>query len=58
MQLKVNISGIQFFLLVLFIILKVVGVFTWSWLWVLTPLWLPFVLFFGFLFLCVIGVYK
>lgn len=24
-----------------FIILKLVGVIEWSWLWVLTPIWLP-----------------
>lgn len=26
---------------VLFIILKLTGVTTWSWFWVLSPLWLP-----------------
>lgn len=24
-----------------FIVLKLVGVIEWSWLWVLTPIWLP-----------------
>lgn len=27
---------------VLFIILKLTGVTTWGWVWVLSPLWLPF----------------
>lgn len=27
-------------LLVVFIILKLVGVIAWSWLWVLSPLWI------------------
>lgn len=28
-----------------FIILKLCGVIQWSWLWVLAPFWIPFVLF-------------
>lgn len=28
-------------LLAIFVALKLVGVLTWSWLWVLSPLWLP-----------------
>lgn len=37
-------SGIGFsgLLTVLFIALKLTGVITWSWLWVLSPFWLPF----------------
>ena len=31
-------------LLVLFIGLKLGGVINWSWLWVLSPLWIPVVL--------------
>lgn len=31
-------------LAVLFIALKLTGHITWSWLWVLAPLWAPFVL--------------
>lgn len=27
-----------------FIVLKLVGVISWSWVWVLAPLWVPFVL--------------
>lgn len=29
-------------LLILFIALKLIGVITWSWVWVLSPLWIPF----------------
>ena len=32
--------GLAGVLLVVFIILKLVGVITWSWLWVLSPLWI------------------
>ena len=39
-------SGIGFsgLLAVLFITLKLTGVITWSWLWVLAPIWIPFVI--------------
>lgn len=33
---------------VIFIVFKLMGLFTVSWLWVLAPLWLPPVLVFGF----------
>ena len=38
-------SGIGFsgLLAILFIALKLTGVITWSWLWVLAPIWIPFV---------------
>lgn len=29
---------------IVFIILKLVGVITWSWLWVLCPFWIPIVI--------------
>ena len=28
-------------LLIVFVILRLVGVISWSWWWVLSPLWLP-----------------
>ncbi|MFW6122494.1 MAG: hypothetical protein ACOC80_16560 [Petrotogales bacterium] len=31
-----------FFLTILFIGLKLTGHITWSWLWVLSPIWIPF----------------
>ena len=31
--------------LTVFVTLKLTGVIEWSWLWVLSPLWLPIVLF-------------
>ena len=41
---KSNVSrggmGLAGVLLVVFIVLKLVGVITWSWLWVLSPLWI------------------
>lgn len=39
----VNKSGVGFcgLLTLVFIILKLCNVITWSWLWVLAPLWIP-----------------
>ena len=37
-----NSSGIGFcgLLTIVFIVLKLVGVISWSWLWVLSPIWI------------------
>jgi len=39
-------SGISFvgLLTIVFIVLKLIGKITWSWLWVLSPLWMSIVL--------------
>jgi len=34
-------SGFCGFLAIAFIVLKLVGVISWSWWWVLAPLWIP-----------------
>ena len=36
-------KGIGFLglLAIVFIVLKILKVITWSWIWVLTPIWLP-----------------
>lgn len=31
-------------LLVVFVVLKLVGVINWSWLWVLSPLWIGWII--------------
>ena len=31
-------------LLLVFIVLKLTGVIAWSWVWVLAPLWIPFII--------------
>lgn len=42
---NVNISGLfSTLLLIAFIVLKLCHVIEWSWLWVLSPLWIPLVL--------------
>jgi hypothetical protein len=39
-------GGIGFFglLAIVFIVLKLTGYITWSWLWVLAPIWIPFII--------------
>lgn len=34
--------GVDMVLLIVFIVLKLVGVINWSWWWVLSPLWISF----------------
>jgi hypothetical protein len=50
-------SGVGFcgLLTVLFIGLKLTNHIDWSWIWVLSPLWIPWVLFFGVLAVFGIG---
>lgn len=44
----INISP-AFILALLFATLKVSGLITWSWWWVLSPLWIPWVIAFAFM---------
>ena len=39
-------SGISFIglLTIVFVVLKLLGVITWSWVWVLSPIWITLVL--------------
>jgi hypothetical protein len=56
-EVVVRTNGIGFFglLAIVFITLKLTGYITWSWWWVLAPLWIPFAVVFGILFLVFIG---
>ena len=52
--------GIAGALGLIFIVLKLIGVITWSWWWVLSPFWIPFavtavVLLFVGLFALIVG---
>ena len=44
-------SGIGFFgaLALVFIVLKLIGIITWSWVWVLSPIWILGALILGFI---------
>ncbi len=37
----ITLSGV---LLIIFIVLKLVGVINWSWIWVLSPLWINWII--------------
>lgn len=39
-NMKLNIGFLQILTLI-FVVLKLVGTITWSWWWVLSPLWIP-----------------
>jgi hypothetical protein len=54
---KTSCGGIGFggALALIFITLKLCGVITWSWCWVLCPLWAPLVLIALFVLACLIG---
>ena len=45
---NVNANGIGFWGLlgIVFITLKLLGIINWSWLWVLSPIWIPFAIWF------------
>ena len=46
MKVKATAKGIGFtgVLTVAFIVMKLCGVIKWSWIWVLSPIWIPVVL--------------
>lgn len=43
-KITVSVGGLPTLLLVAFIVLKLCKVITWSWIWVLSPLWIPLAL--------------
>lgn len=49
-------GGIGFtgLLTIAFIILKLCGVINWSWIWVLSPIWIAFVLIFVIVFIALV----
>lgn len=38
MDIRINFFGL---LAILFITLKLIGIITWNWTWVLAPIWIP-----------------
>ena len=56
-KVEVSYSGIGFpgLLTILFIGLKLTGHIDWDWIWVLSPLWIGFALFFGVLLFAAVG---
>ena len=54
---ELNFSSLVSIILVLFVGLKLLGIINWSWWWVLSPIWLPWVLFFLAYFIIKIMAY-
>lgn len=56
---KISFAGI---LTIVFIVLKLTGVIGWSWIWVLSPIWIPVILavvsFLGMAVICKIAIKK
>ena len=46
----------EFLIFIIFIILKLTNVITWSWWWITLPLWLPIAIGLGILFLAGLAV--
>lgn len=38
--------GLADILLIIFIVLKLIGIITWSWIWVLSPAWISLLIYF------------
>ena len=61
-KLSSSAGGIGFvgLLTIVFIVLKLIGKITWSWWWVLSPIWIPTVVTIGILLLAGSGylIYK
>lgn len=59
---QVQTGGVSFLVLltIVFIVLKLTGYIAWSWLWVLSPLWLPITIVFlaPALFLFIVFVFA
>lgn len=51
---KIGFTGL---LALIFITLKLTGYITWSWVWVLSPIWIPFVLVIAILLFTIIYTY-
>lgn len=53
---RINLGGglLSTLLTVLFVYLKLTAQISWSWIWVLSPLWIPFAIVFTLAILCII----
>lgn len=57
-KISISIGGLPTLLTVAFIVLKLCNVITWSWWWVLAPLWIPVaIVALGLLFLFIMYVF-
>lgn len=51
--------GLSSVLTIVFVVLKLVGVINWSWIWVLSPIWIDLILVVLLIIgLCIYEIYK
>ena len=55
-ELVAGVLGLLGLAQIAFIGLKVMDIIHWSWIWVLSPLWVPVVLFIVIVCLCLVGL--
>lgn len=55
-ELVAGVLGLLGLAQIAFIGLKVMDIIHWSWIWVLSPLWVPVVLFIAIVCLCLVGL--
>lgn len=51
---KIEVKGLGFILTVIFVVLKLTGKVSWSWLWVFSPLWLGIAIAVVFMGICML----
>jgi len=56
MQTNSNGIGFSGLLLIVFIVLKLIGVIAWSWWWVFAPTWMPLAIF--LIIIGIVAIYK
>ena len=55
-EIAAGVFGLIMLTEILFIGLKLLNIIQWSWIWVLSPVWLPVVLFIALVSLCLVGI--
>ena len=55
-ELVAGVLGLLGLTQIVFIGLKILNIIQWSWIWVLSPVWVPVVLFIAIICLCLVGI--
>lgn len=55
-ELVAGVLGLLGLTQIVFIGLKLLDIIHWSWIWVLSPIWIPVVLFIAGVCLCLVGI--
>lgn len=46
--------GTSLFITLIFVLLRIIGVIHWNWIWLISPIWLPYLFAFTFSFILMI----